>query len=347
MILKQIPEDFIVNELIKLEIKDRGDYAYFRLKKKNLTTTCAISLISDKLNIPAKRFNYAGMKDKKAITSQAISVFHVSKDRLEKLKIKDIKIDFLGYGNERINLGDLDRNEFMITVRDIELAPSLKKAIPNYFDDQRFSRNNHKIGKSILKRDYKKAIQIILETDSSDWKKINVSGSYEKKILDFIIENPTDYIGGIRMLHKKELLIYIHAFQSYVWNRTVSEYLKKIITDYRTINYSAGKLIFPDGRLKNIRIPLVGFGTEFENREIEKITRDILKEENITLRDFVIRSMPELSAEGNERDLLIDIKNLKINELEDDDLNIGKKKCTLSFDLGKGSYATIVIKALF
>ena len=35
-----------------------------------------------------------------------------------------------------------------------------------------------------------------------------------------------------------------------------------------------------------------------------------------------------------------------IGELEEDKLNEGKKKCTISFGLGKGSYATLAVKSM-
>ena len=50
--------------------------------------------------------------------------------------------------------------------------------------------------------------------------------------------------------------------------------------------------------------------------------------------------MPELSSEGTERDLFIEIKDFKIREME-------KDKAVVSFSLPKGSYATVVIKELF
>jgi tRNA(Glu) U13 pseudouridine synthase TruD len=73
----------------------------------------------------------------------------------------------------------------------------------------------------------------------------------------------------------------------------------------------------------------------------------IMEKENINFQDFVIRAIPDLSSAGTERKLYVEIKDLKIGELENDELNIGMKKIKVSFSLGKGSYATEVIKAMF
>ena len=94
----------------------------------------------------------------------------------------------------------------------------------------------------------------------------------------------------------------------------------------------------------NLDIPLVGFGTEVENDLIKTTYDEILKEEKIRLPDFVIRKIPNLSTEGAMRSLFVEPSKLKLGTLEDDDLNLGKKKCLIKFYLPKGSYATNLIK---
>ena len=96
-----------------------------------------------------------------------------------------------------------------------------------------------------------------------------------------------------------------------------------------------------------LSIPVIGFATEIKDEKINSIVQKILDKEEICKNDFIIRSIPDLSSAGNERDLFVDVKDLVIGNLEDDELNIGKKKVRLSFSLGKGSYATEVVKELF
>ena len=79
---------------------------------------------------------------------------------------------------------------------------------------------------------------------------------------------------------------------------------------------------------------LIGFGTE-ETKGVN----NILKEEGVKLRDFIIRQIPELSSEGAYRDLFVEIYNLDIKKT--------KQGYILKFKLKKGSYATEVIKQLF
>ena len=315
--IKQKPEDFVVEELLGVDLKESGDYIIFELKKRNYTTERAIQQICDSIRIPRKYVGYAGSKDKVAITTQFISIFRVKKENIGRLKLKDIELKFKGCSDKPISLGDLKGNKFKIIVRSTSKPPSRTDFIPNYFDEQRFSKNNAEIGKAILKKDFKRAADLISEASKDDAK---ILGDYLKK-------KSNDYVGALRLLPKKILMLYIHAFQSSVFNETVNEHLK--LNKNKKIK-----------EIKNIKIPLPGFGTEFSG-EIGEIQRKILDREGVSPRDFIIRSLPELSSEGNERSLFAEIKNLKINEIKKE------KEYLLEFELPKGSYATMVVKYLF
>ena len=56
--------------------------------------------------------------------------------------------------------------------------------------------------------------------------------------------------------------------------------------------------------------------------------------------------MPEISSEGNERDLIKEVHDFNYNYGKDE-LNKGKLKAVIEFSLDPGSYATLVIKKLF
>ncbi|MCP3684870.1 MAG: tRNA pseudouridine(13) synthase TruD [bacterium] len=310
--IKHIPEDFIVDEVSSVKPGKTGRFTYFTLRKKDFTTENAIHLLSNYLKIERKKFGYAGSKDRHAITSQVVSVL----GRINSVKLKEISIETLGFGDIPISLGDLEGNKFTIRIRNIEKKTKRIDKITNYFDSQRFSSNNDRIGKEIICNDFKKAVEIVLKGN----------GKTEEIVANYLKEHPTDYIGALRTIPKKILMLYIHAIQSRIWNETARHF---------------------ENRNKNMELPIVGFATEFNNKEIEETVNKILKKEGLTMRSFIVKSIPELSSEGGQRFLFADIKDLKIGELEDDDLNKGKKQCTVSFFLPRGSYATVVVKELF
>ncbi len=314
--IKQKPEDFIVTEIFDVERKDNGRYVYFILKKKNYSTIRAVQQVARVLHINDKDIGFAGNKDKIGITTQLISIRGVGKEKIESLRLKDIELEFYGYGDEPLTLGKLKGNMFEIVVRDIQKKPEQKRLIPNYFGEQRFSNNNIQIGKAMIMKDFSKACKLITEN----------KGDYERIVEDHLGQKPNESVNAIRKIPQKVLLLYIHAYQSYIWNKALEIYLSE--------------------NSEPVSIPLIGFGTEYSNEKIRKIIKKILDAEGIKERDFIIRQMPDLSSEGGERASHINIENLHIGEMEEDELNAGMKKVVIKFSLGKGAYATIAIKEL-
>ncbi|MCX6706662.1 MAG: tRNA pseudouridine(13) synthase TruD [Candidatus Woesearchaeota archaeon] len=319
--IKNEPEDFIVKEknTVKpansLKKGSAGNYSYYALKKRDFTTMRVLQRIAEFLKIPLKDIGFAGTKDKRAITEQIISIRDARGDaesRLKSFDSKDIELKFIGKGDSPISLGDLDGNEFEIIVRDAENDPKKIRKFINYFGEQRFSSNNAEGGRAIIKADFKRASELI----------------EDPLVKDFLDKNPGNHVGAIKTLPKKILTLYIHAYQSFIWNRTAEMFIKK---------YMKGKGM---SKIKNFKVPVVGFGTELKNDGLGKIVKLILKEEKVSERDFILRQMPDLSQEGTERYLLCEVKGLKIKKLN-------SKTYKLNFFLPKGCYATELIRQMF
>ncbi len=332
MQIKTMPEDFIVEEINTLHFDEKGKYTYYKLKKINIDHNTALQIIADAFKINRKYINVAGVKDKHAITTQCLSI---SQGPKKNLKTENIELTFLGTGKERITLGMLEGNKFTISIQKITKQEMQKfetnkknLCIPNYYDGQRFgtNKNNHLIGKLLVKKQYKEAVTLLRD------KELSMACSLQL--------HPTDFIGALRTLPKQQLRMYIHAYQSYLWNETVKELIKEKAKVWRSAEYSLGALYFPSHKIKNENISVIGFETEHNNKKIKQIMENIMKQEGIKERDFIIKEMPELSASGNERMLLFDISDFSCKE-------INSETMLLQFTLSKGSYATIVIKSLF
>lgn len=343
--LKQIPEDFIVNEVTQLVPRKAGKYCYFWLKKREYTTLDALHTVARHLKIPPNKVNAAGSKDKHAVTKQLCSAYGVKKEDIEKLKIDDITLEFFGYGEIPLSLGDLSTNNFSVIVRNLSEEDGdylLKKiqskksiTVVNYFDEQRFSQHNVEIGRALIKQDFGKAASIIMQG----------KGVYNTSVKAHLEDHKNDFIGALRRAHKKILLLMVHSYQSWMFNEIAAAYIQQASKSVEAVHYSLGDFIFPTSTILNKKIPLIGFGSEKYDGVITEIINTITKKEEISPRDFIIRKLPEVSVDGSERDLLIDANGFKYNLL-DDEFNQGKKKAILSFSLPKGSYATIVVKYL-
>ena len=94
------------------------------------------------------------------------------------------------------------------------------------------------------------------------------------------------------------------------------------------------------------KVPLFGFLTKFKDDSIERLYLDLLREEGIDRKDFINRQISLLSSEGFERKMFMDVADFSC-KFENDELNKGKRKAILGFKLRSGSYATVVIMALF
>ncbi len=173
MKLKQLPEDFKVDELHELEIsRDEKPYKVYLLEKKSMETFSLLSYLAKKNNIPFSELGIAGLKDRHAITKQYLTI--PSKHDLKTVQEKNFRITFLGYVNEKLKLGSLLGNRFEITVRDVkkgglegvtQKAESIDQVgVPNYFDSQRFGSviNQEFVAKHLIKKDYEKAVKTYL-----------------------------------------------------------------------------------------------------------------------------------------------------------------------------------------
>ncbi|PIN76315.1 hypothetical protein COV18_00175 [Candidatus Woesearchaeota archaeon CG10_big_fil_rev_8_21_14_0_10_37_12] len=304
-IIKHVPEDFIVTELSTISPKEQGKYLYFKLWKKDYTTPEALRKIANALHVSEKKFAYAGLKDRRSVTEQVCSVFGASKQKIDSITVESIKISVFGFGDDPVHVGDLKGNKFTVVVRNLENIPEINSKFKNLFGEQRFSKNNAEVGKALVKRDFKKAIELIRVTDEQ---LINSVELFVQK---------GEFLTALRKLPRKRLLLYIHAYQSKLWNET-AELSKEDL------------------------LPIVGFGSEVQ----DNATKKILEREQLTPRNFIINEFPELSVEGDVRKVWVEAKDVQLT-VADDECFPGKKKATLHFFLPKGSYATEFIRQNF
>jgi len=327
--------------------KKPKEYIHFTLVKRDYTTQRAIDQLASRLRISRKRFGYSGTKDKRALTAQRVSVWNQKIEQLKKLRMRDILLKNFEYSNKRLTLGDLSGNKFTITVKnpikplDInELRKLLKKGIPNIFGPQRFGvqrRINHLVGKQLLLGNFEEAVKILITApgkenpEAADARKFAAENwgnwssilkiwprylGIEAAPLNYLVQYPKDFANAFRELQKKLRWMFIHAFQSEIFNLTVEKLGEQL----------------PD------ELPIVGYNTKLDG-EVGKITNGILEHENITLEHFKLPRMPELSEPGQMRKTTIKVEYFKT-------LKNTKDLIKLVFILPKGCYATTVLEAI-
>ncbi|EDO18331.1 hypothetical protein Kpol_1013p2 [Vanderwaltozyma polyspora DSM 70294] len=181
------------------------EFIHFTLHKENKDTMQAVNIICKLLRMPTRIIRYAGTKDRRGVTAQRLSITNISIDRLNALNrtLKGMIIGGYKFDDKSLNLGDLNGNEFTITVRDVDLKDSngipLSKILEssceslktngfiNYFGMQRFgtfSISTHEIGKELLLENWKKAANLILSDQTNVLPKSKEARKYWEETKD-------------------------------------------------------------------------------------------------------------------------------------------------------------------
>ncbi|EGQ43390.1 MAG: conserved hypothetical protein TIGR00094 family [Candidatus Nanosalina sp. J07AB43] len=360
--LKEQVKDFVVKELASHETGE-GDHMVVQLRKQNMTTLEAIGKLSNMLHISRDRIGYAGNKDKRAVSEQYISIQGVSEEDVNQIFTDEFDLEVIGEGNH-IGLGNLDANRFEIAIRDLglpiedtrnrtlEIIDQLDGKFPNYFGDQRFGSARpitHQVGRHILRGEFEEAVwtyiakpydseyKSIRKTRENLWEsrdpedaaeKFPESYRYEKTLLYHLNKNEEDYKGALKRLPEGLQELFIHAYQSWIFNRVLSELLDDEWFD------------------PEYEIPLVGFKTDLKDNRPENMIEDILDEEGVSQEDFRLQEFPELRSEGSFRRAFADFRNFEILDIDEDDLNMAQNKMRVKFDLPKGCYATVLLREI-
>jgi tRNA pseudouridine13 synthase len=330
----KISEEFTPNthpDLSNLNLEEPKDFLWFEMEKKDIDHFTAIKELASNLNIKHFDLGYAGTKDKKAWTSQRISIFKPDMEKIKNFQHPKIFLKNFKWNKRKIKMGYLEGNHFKITLRDIDKKGAMKitnhirgmEWFPNYFGPQRFgiNGNNVKIGKLILKRKFKEAVEEISKDSPRQ-------GEYLQYHLK---NNPEDFLGAIKRAERKNMLMYIHSVQSKIFNEILELALEE------------GMDFTKKGQTSCL---LMGYKTRFFDGRLGDIEKQVLASYNLTLEDFDVQEIPYLRIKGSFRKAITEIKDLDI-EIEDDEEFEGSKKILLEFTLPSGVYATTFLENFF
>lgn len=276
--LRTVPEDFVVEEIADHQDKKSGPYLICRLTKNNWDQQRAIKEIAGRLGISHQRIGFAGTKDKRAVTTQYISIYKAEPDIIASLHIPDMTIEPVGASDQQISLGKLLGNRFNISLTEFNLPDGitanlfagLKDGIPNYYGYQRFGVQRpvtHLTGLEILKGRYENAVQTFVSTisageneeaangrafyrETSDAKAalhlIPVRLSLERSLLHYLVSNPGDYAGSFHTFPRTLRSMFVSAVQSWLFNRALS----MRIEEGRSLSEpdAGDRILYPDGR---------------------------------------------------------------------------------------------------
>lgn len=164
--IKEVPEDFLVEEIPLYAPCGDGEHLYLTVEKCGITTFDLLQRLAKALGVRDRDIGYAGLKDARATTRQTLSLTGVTVDQALALDLEGIRILGAVRHRNKLRLGHLAGNRFTIRVRQVE-ADALERAlgvlqvlqdvgVPNRFGEQRYGSlgNSHLIGCALLRGDY-------------------------------------------------------------------------------------------------------------------------------------------------------------------------------------------------
>lgn len=397
-------DDFHVSELfVYPQRKDDGRFTIAEVSCRNWETHTLVKEIASRLHVSQRRISFAGTKDKRAWTTQLMSFAHIDPEHVAGLSIKNVSLTNIYRSDVPVGMGDLLGNRFEITIRGIPatvgtdqitavLTPFEKwGGFPNFYGIQRFGiirPITHLVGKFIVHGEYEKAAMTYIahpmkgENEATyalreqlektrDYSKAFHSYpdalNFEKAMLNKLIQSPDDFIGALKELPKNLLLMFINAYESLLFNKILSERIKRNIPIHTAV---VGDIISPVRKniITSERIPvkttnldkvntqilkrkavvtglLVGYNTVFANGEMGEIEQRVIESQNIDPRDFIIPEIPFLSSQGSRRALLAFLPGLEWT-VQNDELSKGYQALSLCFELQKGCYATALLREI-
>lgn len=255
--IKQRDEEFLVEEIPAYPPSGEGEHLALWVEKRGLSTTGMTRVLARHFGVPPRAVGVAGMKDKRAITRQMVTVHTPGKtpEDFPPLEHDSISIHWVDLHKNKLKRGHLKGNRFIVRVRGVQPTAVLharrvldhleRTGVPNRFGPQRFGylERNHLIGRALLTRDHRRVCELLLSPDevlTGDAARVRglfVQGAYaeaaeircaggatEQRVLERLAAgDPPER--AVRAIRPSEASYYVTAFQSAIFNNVLEQRL--------------------------------------------------------------------------------------------------------------------------
>lgn len=272
-------------------------------------------------------------------------------------------------------------------VKDVVTAQEILKelgqtGVPNYYGYQRFGKkrpNTHVVGRFLIQNDVKGAVDSYIGNPypeeqayiqnarklydegkySEAYESMPAGMRYEKMMLRELMKEQKkrqelddgSYMKALKSLPKPLSRMFVHAYQSYLFNRVVSERAKLGVD-----KYVEGDILIdneehlvhefdPEDIQEQIKdfqahatAPLYGTKVPLAGGGVGEIEHQVLEEENLKLEDFTVPKMPKLGSHGLRRAMRFKVWDTTAEHTDEGVL--------LGFSIPKGCYATAVLREI-
>lgn len=252
-VIKQRPEDFMVQEIPLFEPGGHGEHLYLRVQKRGISHSEAVHALSKCFAISDRAIGYAGMKDKHAVTQQTFSIHTPNDPPLDGELNENLEIVWSTRHHHKLRRGQLLGNRFSIYVRQVEptMLPGVMEemrqleqaGVPNLYGSQRFGyrQNSHLLGQLVLKNAWQEILHEVLGSRGTPFpdhqasrRRLYDDGAYQEAFYNW---SPSDWTerrmlsGLMKNLSARRIVLglrrpmigfWTSAFQSSVFNHVVA-----------------------------------------------------------------------------------------------------------------------------
>ncbi|MHB1435554.1 MAG: tRNA pseudouridine(13) synthase TruD [Thermoplasmata archaeon] len=393
--LKLSAQDFEVSEISAYPTPDpAGPQTILRIESENWEQHELAEAIARRLRLPPHALQWAGTKDRRAVSTRLFS--YLGPPPEGDLGLPRVRLIEAYRAREGLSLGHHYGNSFSIRIetagppgeaisRYAEVRAELEAlgGFPNLFGPQRFGEVRpitHEVGRALVRGDGDRAVEIYL-VDSDPTSSTPGSAArrayaehrdparalrefppayrFERTLLERLARGyPADR--ALRGLSRELRLLFIHAYQSLLFNGWVSgriarglsldrpvegDYLLRVGRDGTLVSHP-GIPVGPDNLAEATRWvqeggarlagPLVGYATPPSRGVPGEILEEILGREGVTRESFRVFPAPEVASAGAFRPVLVPTPAIALQEVE--------AGVRFGFSLPKGAYATVLLR---
>jgi tRNA pseudouridine13 synthase len=383
MKLKVRNEDFKVEEFSAMDVQQSGEYAVYILRKSGWNTVDALVRAARQLGVPYSVFSFGGRKDRHASTLQMVTARSTRDLTVEG---EGYSLEIAGRSQRPMGPDLIKANSFEIMLRSLSdnevetmtrREPQVRSwGFANFFDDQRFGsidKTRGFVAERILKGQWKGALELYLTAEYLDassaqqhrrnlyaenwgnWQLLaeKAPAEHEAVMMAHLMSTPRDYLGALQRIPRDDLSMLFAAYQGLLWNEVLRRYLRRHVSWLGEYPGDAGPYLFFGSlsdeilrKLHSQELPTTASKMAFSDPDVEVLYDSVLLERGLHRGSFNLRRLRQSYFRSSGRQVVVLPARFKIEEAMADELYDGRLKMLVRFELPRGSYGTMAVKAL-
>ena len=195
----------------------------------------------------------------------------------------------------------------------------------------------------------------ILREFWGDWPeaKSRLERSHARSLVTYLADHPVDFRGAFARVRRELRSLYFSAYQSHLWNLTLGRMIERltrpeqrVAIDFKVANLPIhrGLDTVQSALFSASRLPLPASRTALPEAGPEReAALEVAAAEGFAWEDLRVKHLKDVFFSKGTRPALFFAENLS-HAFDTDELEPGRRKLRLEFELTKGAYATLVVK---